>query len=305
MGGGDADQQGLGLNQLVEQRLGVRLPGQFLVQPRRRGIHLVQLAAQGQDVEQGVEQGVADLLHQVGRPAVTHEGRAGVAADQGAGEGGRDVGGPGPGLGQVHALVEAAEEDQRRLLARGAAHGLVVGLGAGTAGDGEGAGHPQLIPQEALQAPDIGLGGDHGEAGGGEEVLGDRAPQVPDGPQGGAFFPLDEGLGVETQTLAQGAQETGGALHADGGLQPGFAEFLTEGAPKLPVEADIDLGLRQPRDLVQPCPQGEDQIDLGADPLHQAADLGDVRPGVEAAVAVADEVDQGAISRRGGLRVDR
>ena len=71
-------------------------------------------------MEQRVEQRVAHLLHEIGGAGVAHEGCSGVAADDGPGEGRGNEGGLHrsllAGLGQVHALVEAAEDDQGRLL---------------------------------------------------------------------------------------------------------------------------------------------------------------------------------------------
>ncbi len=60
--------------------------GSSLVQPRRRRLDPVHLGAERQDVEQRVEQRVADFLHEVGRAGVAHERRAGVPADDRARE---------------------------------------------------------------------------------------------------------------------------------------------------------------------------------------------------------------------------
>jgi hypothetical protein len=56
-------------------------------------------------------------------------------------------------------------------------------------------------------AAGIGLGGDDAEARGAEEVLGDRAPQVPDRLDRGVLFALDERLRIEAEQLAERAQE--------------------------------------------------------------------------------------------------
>ena len=88
-------------------------------------------AAERKDVEQRVEQRVADFLHQIGRAGIAHERRAGVAADDRAGKRRRNVDRAAADLRQVHALVVAAEQDQRRLLAHRRAHRVVVRLDAG------------------------------------------------------------------------------------------------------------------------------------------------------------------------------
>ena len=64
----------------------------------------------------------------------------------------------------------------------------------------------------------IGVGGDDGEGGGGEEVLGHAAPQVPDRLDRGVLLALDERLGIDAGQFAQGAQEVRRGEQADGRL---------------------------------------------------------------------------------------
>jgi hypothetical protein len=77
--------------------------------------------------------------------------------------------------------------------------------------DREGAGQAQIGFEEVADAAGIGLVRDDAEAGRGEEILRDRAPQVPERLDRRMLLALDERLGVEAQQLAQGAQELGGA----------------------------------------------------------------------------------------------
>eukprot|EP01041_Mallomonas_annulata_P015058 gene15056-31948_t len=159
LGRRDLHQHRLVGDQCVQPGLGLVVPrggqtGDFAA--RQRGVDLVHVGAQRQDVKKRIEQRVAHLLHQVAGAAVTHEGRAGVAADDGARERCRDVGGLhrplAAGLGEVHAFVVAAKQDQRHLGAHQLAHRGVVGFLTGLARDSELAGHAHLGFQEVLQA---------------------------------------------------------------------------------------------------------------------------------------------------------
>ena len=246
-------------------------------------------------MKERVKQGVADFLNQVSGAAVTHEGRAGVAADDGTGERSGNEGcahWPGAaGFGQVHAFVVAAKQDQRCLFLHQLAHGGVVGLVAGHARDSKPAGQAHLGFEEVFQTTRIGVGGHHGKAGRGKKVLRDRAPQVPHRLDGGVLFALDEGLGVQTQQLAELAQETRGAVQADRGLQVRAVQRFAEHAAELAVHADVDVSLDQARDLGHMAAQRKDHVDLGAYALHQAADFSDITGAVEVAVARTNDVD--------------
>src|SRR4051794_35974525 len=114
LGGGDADQERLGLDIGVEKFLGLVVPWAVRGQARRGRLDLVHLGAERQDIEKRVEQRVAVFLHDVGGPGIAHERRARGPADDGAGEGGRDEHAPAAQLGGVHPLVERAVQDHRR-----------------------------------------------------------------------------------------------------------------------------------------------------------------------------------------------
>ncbi len=116
-------------------------------------------------------------------------------------------------------------------------------LAAGLARNGEGAGQAHLVFEEGADAAHIGLVGDDGEACGGEEVLRHRAPQIPQRLQRRVLLAGDEGLGVKPEDLAERAQEGGGRLDAEGGLQIGPVKDLAEQPPEFAVEADIGIGI--------------------------------------------------------------
>ncbi len=107
------------------------------------------------------------------------------------------------------------------------------------------------------------------------------------------FLGLDEGLGIEAGQLAEGAQELGGRVQADGGLEIGLAEGFAEVAAVLAVHADVDVRIDQPADICQVAAERKGEIDLGADAFDQAADFGEIRRAVEHAVSRADDVDLG------------
>jgi hypothetical protein len=85
-----------------------------LLLPRRRGIDLVEVGAQRQDVEQRIEQRVTHFLQQVAGAGIAHERRARVAADNRSRAARPGCRSSGAVLGEVHALVVAAKDDQRR-----------------------------------------------------------------------------------------------------------------------------------------------------------------------------------------------
>ena len=135
------------------------------------GVDAVHLGAQRQDVKERIEQRVADFLQQIRGTCVAHEGRAGMAPNDCARKRCRNVGGTTAGFSQIHAFVEAAEHDERRLVVHQLTDGFVVGLFAWLAGHREVAGQPHLVFEEVTQAARIGFIGHHREAGGAEEVL--------------------------------------------------------------------------------------------------------------------------------------
>src|SRR3954452_4148779 len=85
LGGGDADQERLGLDIGVQELLGLVVPWAVRGQTRRGRLDLVHLGAERQDMEKRVEQRVAVFLHDVGGPGIAHERRARGPADDGTG----------------------------------------------------------------------------------------------------------------------------------------------------------------------------------------------------------------------------
>ncbi|GCC47453.1 hypothetical protein chiPu_0031773, partial [Chiloscyllium punctatum] len=169
----------MGVQHLVEQRLGFVAPENFLVQPSRRRVDAIEFGRQGQDIEQRVKQRVADFLNEVSCARITHERRTGVAADHRAREGRRHIDRPTASFGQVHSFVVATEQDQRRLLAHRRSHRIVIRLDACLAREREGARQAHFLFQEVPDAPRISLVGNDCEAGRSEEVLRYRPPQIP------------------------------------------------------------------------------------------------------------------------------
>ena len=100
------------------------------------------------------------------------------------------------------------------------------------------------------------------------------------------------------QQLAQFAQEVGGAVQTNGGLQIRALQRLAQHAAKLAVHANVHIGLDQTRDIGQVTSQRENHVHIGADALHQAADFCQVAGTVEGAVARADDVDAGLFAHR-------
>ena len=152
-----------------------------------------------------------------------------------------------------------------------------------------------------MEAAGIGLIRHDTEAGGAEEVLRDRAPQVPQRLDGGVFFLGDEGLGVEAQDFAKGTEELGGRMQPDRRLKIGAVEILTELAAILAIHADVRFGIGQLRHIGQMAAEREAHVDLSANAFDEAADLCEVRPGVEGAVNGSDDVDAGLLAFLAGL----
>ncbi len=194
----DARQDRHRLQDGVERVLGCLVPRELLV---LRGLHagvacvgrldLVELGAEREDVEERVEQRVADLLQDVGGAGVAHERRAGVPADRRSREGSRHVDGLRANLREVHALVVGAEDEERRVLLDLLADRVVVGLTARNARDGEVAGQAELAFEEGLHALRVRVVGDDAEARRPEEVLGDRTPQIPHRLERGVLLALE------------------------------------------------------------------------------------------------------------------
>ena len=132
---------------------------------------------------------------------------------------------------------------------------------------------------------------DDGKAGGGEEILRDGTPQVPDRRQRAALLAFYERFGIQPQFRPQRAQEACGRFHAHRGLEERPVERLAQGAAIFAVEADIGIGIRQVPDLGQRGAEREFKVDLGPQPLDQTADLGKVRRHVEHAIGGTDDID--------------
>ena len=174
---------------------------------RQGCVDFVHVRAQRQDMEQGVKQAVATLLDQIGRAAVAHKRCAGVATDDGARERGWDERrfhrAAATRLGQVHALVETAKQDERHLFLDEFTHCCVIGFLTWEPRHCKLAGHAHFGFQKLANASGIGVGGDHRKTGSGKEILGDRAPQIPNRLDGGVAFALDKRFWVQTQQFAE------------------------------------------------------------------------------------------------------
>ena len=101
----------------------------------------------------------------------------------------------------------------------------------------------------------------------------------------------DEGFRVDARKLSEFAQEGGGREDADRRLQVRSVELLAERPAEFPVEADVEVGVGQARNVLDMGPKREGQVDLAADALDDAPDLVEVRGHVERAVDRPDDVD--------------
>ena len=117
-------------------------------------------------------------------------------------------------FGIARARMIGARRLDRALDRFGARIGEEDGLRAGGTRYGELARQAELVFEEVAQAPRVGLAGDDREARGGEEVLRDRAPQVPHRLDGGVLLALDEGLGVGAQRRGHRHQRGSSRTHA-------------------------------------------------------------------------------------------
>ena len=106
----------MGFYDTIQQFLRVGIPREILAQGRGGGCGAVHLAAQGQDMEQGVKQAIADLLQHIRRARVAHKGRTSRTTNGGAGETGGNKRGLWPmsrsHLGHIHFLVDRPHNDQ-------------------------------------------------------------------------------------------------------------------------------------------------------------------------------------------------
>ena len=80
-------------------------------------------------------------------------------------------------------------------------------------------------------------------------------------------------------------------VEADRRLQVGTIERLAERAAEFTVQADIDLGVRQSRHVLDMAAERKHHIDVRSNALDQPADFGDVGRHVEDAVGRTDDVD--------------
>ena len=140
-------------------------------------------------------------------------------------------------------------------------------------------------------AAGVGFVGDNGEGRGGEEILGHRAPKIPERLDGRMFFAGNEGLGIEADELPEAAEEFGRAVQADRRLQVRAIERLAEKPAEFAVETDAGVGVREARDVLDMATQWKDHVDFGTDPLDEPPDLREIGGHVEHAVAGADDVD--------------
>ncbi len=107
---------------------------------------------------------------------------------------------------------------------------------------------------------------------------------------------FNERLGIEPEQFAELAQEQRGALEPDRRLEIRPLERLAQPAAELAIEADVHARVRELADIGQMAAEREDHPDFSADPLDQAADLGEIGRHVEAAVHRADQIDLGAFA---------
>ena len=100
-------------------------------------------------MKERIKETIADLLNEIGCAAVAHKGRPRMAPNHRAREGRRNVVAPPPRFGGVHSLIDTAKKHHGRRLVDRIAHRGVIGLLPRTAHKAEGAGHAELVFQEA------------------------------------------------------------------------------------------------------------------------------------------------------------
>ncbi len=291
LGGRDAHEHRLRREHLVEAPARILRPRDLTMQPRRRRLDTVEVGRERHDVEERVEERVANLLHEVGCARVAHKRRPRVPSHDGTRERGGDVDGPALAFAEIHAFVVAAEENERRLAMHCGTDGRVVRLAARNARDCEMARQPHFLGEEVAHTPRIGVVGDDAERGRAEEVLRHRTPQVPERLDRRVLFTRDEGLRVETEDLAQAFEEARGGVEADRRLQIGPFQRLAQKPPEFPVEADVGIRIHELAEVGQMGAERKHHVDFGTDAFDEAADLGKIGGHVEHAVARADDVD--------------
>ena len=129
----------------------------------------------------------------------------------------------------------------------------------------EAAGQSEVV--ELANASRVGLVGDDSEARGGEEVLRDGAPQVPQRLDGRVLLTLDERFRIEIEKFAELAQERRRAVQTDRCLQVGLVQVLAELPSELATHADVHVGIDEPADVVEMRAERIDQIDPRTDAL--------------------------------------
>ena len=154
-------------------------------------------------MEQGIKQAVAHFLQQIGCAGITHERRAGCPTNGGARKRGGNEGWrrakSGLHFGQIHFLIDRTEHQQRFFLMHERTHRVIIGLLTALTGDCKGAGQAKVSFKIVLNAARIGVTGHNGERGGGEKILRHRAPEVPNGLNGGMLFLFDKRFRIQVQ----------------------------------------------------------------------------------------------------------
>ena len=233
-----------------------------------RWLDSIHFGGERNDVKQCVKQCVANLLHHIRCTAVTHERCAGVTTNHCTRKRRRNVCAAPSGLRGIHALVKAAEKNQRSLFLDEFTNAFVVSLCARNSRHSKVAGQAQLVFEEVAQATGIGLGRDNSKARRTKEVLRHRTPQIPDRFDRGVTLALNEGLRIKTQQLAQTAQEFSRAVQTNRRLQIGPLHRFAEQPTELAVHADVDLGVGQVAHFGQMRSERERQINFSADAFN-------------------------------------
>ena len=263
------------------------------MEARGRAINRIHLAGQRQDVEQGVKQRVAHFLHQICRARIPHEGCAGMAADDGTGERGWNIHRAAASVSHVHALVKAAEHDQRWRFTDGGYNGFVIRLGSRATRHSKCAGKAHFLFQKMANAARVSLIRNNSKRSCSKEILRHRPPQIPQWLNGGVFLALDERLRVKTQQFAQRAQKLCRAVQPDRCLQIRPIQCFAQHATKLAVHADVHLSLGKARHIAQMRSQRKGHVHFRADAFNQTTNFSQIRRHVEGAIGRADDIDLG------------
>ena len=137
-------------------------------------------------------------------------------------------------LGHVHFLIDRAQDDQRTFLMHQATHCVVICLLAALPRNGKGARQTKIILKKVSNAARIGIIGHNRQRGGGEKILRDRAPQIPNGFDGGVLFLLDKRFRIQVQKLTQAAQELRGGINSDTALADTACPALHKARAQIP-----------------------------------------------------------------------